>query len=168
MSEESKRIAALSFAQIAVLISLAVALVGTSQTASAQSGLRVAVDEARIVPLVKAPVTVIVGNPAIADVSVQNGNLLVVMGKNYGTTNVIALDSAGEEIGNLSVNVATGGRFEVSLHRGSARTTLNCAPMCEEEMNVGDSVEQFDKIFKQTTGKMGLSDGTAQPDSASE
>lgn len=155
-------------AQITLFVSLAVALLGVADTAQAQSGVRVNVDEARVVPLVKAPATVIVGNPAIADVSVQHGTLLVVMGKNYGTTNVIALDSAGQEIGNMSVNVATSGRFEVSLHKGSQRTTLNCAPMCEEELNVGDSQPQFEKISKQTIAKMGIADSSLKEESQSE
>ena len=155
-------------AQAALVVAAVLMFYGAQHSASAQSQLKVGVDEARVVPLVKSPATVIVGNPLIADVSVQNGTLLVVMGKNYGTTNIIALDGAGEEIANVSLNVTTSGNFEVSLHRGSSRTTLNCAPMCEEEMNVGDSVEQFEKIFKQTPGRTGLSNDASQPAPDSE
>ncbi len=148
----------------ATLVMAAVSIVsGAFETASAQSTLRVGVDEARIVPLVKSPATVVIGNPLIADVSVQNGNLMVVLGKNYGTTNIIALDGAGEEIANLALNVASSGQHEVSLHNGAARVSLNCAPMCETELNVGDYGDHYETIFKQVTGKKGLSEDSAQP-----
>lgn len=134
---------------------------GSVERASAEGILRVGVDEARIVPLVKSPATVVIGNPLIADVSVQNGNLMVVMGKNYGTTNIIALDGAGEEIVNLPLNVGTSGQFEVSLHKGAERETLNCTPMCEFELNVGDGGEHFETIVKQITGKKALSEDSS-------
>jgi len=138
----------------AMLISIAALVIGISGEAHAQSSVLVKADEASVVPLVKNPATVVVGNPGIADVSVQNGNLLVVMGKNYGTTNVIALDGTGEQIAEFEVSVTTGGRHEVSLHRGSiARITYNCAPTCERELNVGDGVPEFEQIFKQITNK---------------
>jgi Flp pilus assembly secretin CpaC len=38
-----------------------------------------------------AAAEVIIGNPTIADVSVQGGNLLVVTGKSFGVTNIISL-----------------------------------------------------------------------------
>ncbi len=147
----------------AVLGVVAVIMVsGAPGSVSAESILRVGVDEARIVPLVKSPATVVIGNPLIADVSVQNGNLLVVMGKNYGTTNIIALDGAGEEIANLPLNVGTSGNFEVSLHKGTERESLNCTPMCETELNVGDGGEHYEIIFKQITGKKALSEGSSE------
>lgn len=168
MFEGWLRIHAKEYSALAVLIGVVMTFLSTFGTAHAQSGILVGVDEARVVPLVSAPTTVIVGNPGIADVAIQSGDRLIVMGKNYGTTNVIAMNGAGEEIANLEVNVTTSGRFEVSLHKGSARTTYNCAPMCEEELNIGDGIVQFDKIVKQTTGKMGIADSSAQPSENSE
>ena len=159
---------AMKFSALTVLISVVLSFVGLVEGAHAQGGVLVGVDEARVVPLVSSPSTVIVGNPGIADVAIQSGDRLIIMGKNYGTTNVIAMNGAGEEIANIEVNVTSSGRFEVSLHKGSARLTYNCAPMCEEEMNVGDGPEQFQKIWKQTTGKMGVANDSAESSPASE
>jgi Flp pilus assembly secretin CpaC len=156
------------FAQLALISAAVIMISGAIHGASAQSTVRVGIDEARIVPLVKSPSTVIIGNPTIADVSVQNGNLMVVMGKSYGTTNIIALDGAGEEIANLGLNVTTSGNHEVSLYRGPQRATLSCAPRCEEELNVGDASEQFERVLKQSTSKMGLADESSQQDSGGE
>jgi len=135
---------------------------------SAETSVRVKADEARIVPLVASPSTVIVGNPSIADVSVQNGTLLVVMGRNYGSTNVIALNQAGEEIANFELSVTTSGVHEVSLFRGSARASYNCAPTCESELNVGDGEVTFNRILTQQTGKMGVVTGAVTNGQASE
>ena len=49
--------------------------------------------------------TIVVGNPLIADVSVQSGGLVVVTGKGYGTTNLIALDRAGAVLMERSIVV---------------------------------------------------------------
>ena len=39
--------------------------------------------------------TLVVGNPLIADVAVQSGGTMVVTGKSYGNTNLVALDRNG-------------------------------------------------------------------------
>ena len=39
--------------------------------------------------------TIVIGNPLIADASLQPGGLLVITGKGYGSTNLLALDRSG-------------------------------------------------------------------------
>ena len=134
-------------------------LLAGGDASSAETTIRVKADEAQIVPLVSSPTTVVVGNPSIADVSIQNGNLLVVMGRNYGSTNIIALNAAGDQIANFELAVTTSGTHEVSLYRGSSRASFNCAPRCEAELNVGDDAGRFKAIQQQQTGKMGLASG---------
>jgi hypothetical protein len=125
---------------------LAAASLTAAPALAADAMLRVEVDEAEVYPLSDPPATVIVGNPLIADATVHHGNLLVIQGKNYGTTNVIVLDHDSREIVNLALNVVTSGTHEVSLFQGGSRTTLNCAPICEHELNVGDNLATFDAI----------------------
>ena len=134
----------------------AAALVQTSGLA-ADAMLRIEVDEAEVFPLTEIPSTVIVGNPLVADVTVHHGNLLVILGKNYGTTNVIVLDHDSREIANVALNVVTSGINEVSLFRGSGRITLNCSPICERELNVGDAPTMFDTLQDQIGKKTGHS-----------
>jgi Flp pilus assembly secretin CpaC len=55
----------------------------------------VMIDHAKVVKLPEKTQTVIVGNPIIADVTVQRNGILVVTGKSYGVTNLIALDAGG-------------------------------------------------------------------------
>src|SRR5215510_8625854 len=58
--------------------------------------IAVNVDQARLVKLPGKVATIVVGNPLIADVTLQPGGIIVVTGKGYGATNFIALDRTGE------------------------------------------------------------------------
>ena len=58
--------------------------------------IAVNVDQAKLVKLPTRVSTIVVGNPLIADVTLQPGGLIVVTGKGYGATNFIAMDRAGE------------------------------------------------------------------------
>ena len=53
------------------------------------------VDQARIMKLPDRVATIVIGNPLIADAALQSGGILVVTGKGYGSTNLLALDRAG-------------------------------------------------------------------------
>src|SRR6476619_4030808 len=62
-------------------------------TARATEDLIVNYDQSQLVKLPRPAAEIIIGNPAIADVNVQNSNLLVVTGKTCGITNLIVLDA---------------------------------------------------------------------------
>jgi Flp pilus assembly secretin CpaC len=55
--------------------------------------------------LSRAPNTVAVGDPKVADAAIGPGNKLVLTAKKSGTTNVIAFHSTGEEILQATVEV---------------------------------------------------------------
>ncbi|MFV2093404.1 MAG: pilus assembly protein N-terminal domain-containing protein [Hyphomicrobiales bacterium] len=129
--------------------------------AFASEQVLVPMDEARIIRLNRAPTTVIVGNPLIADVTVQDERLLVVVGKTYGTTNIIALDENGEELSSLDVSVRTGGNNNVQVFYGDSRTSYTCAPRCERRIEIGDEVSKFDVTTKQASDKIKLYDRVA-------
>ena len=78
-----------------LLAGAAMLMVATSypSTASAAEDLIVNYDQSQLVRLPRPAAEIIIGNPAIADVNVQNGNLLVVTGKTFGITNLIVLDA---------------------------------------------------------------------------
>ncbi|MDB5634855.1 MAG: pilus assembly protein CpaC, partial [Tardiphaga sp.] len=63
--------------------------------APADDLIAVNVDQAKLVKFPARIATIVVGNPLIADVSLQPGGIVVVTGKGYGATNVIAMDRAG-------------------------------------------------------------------------
>jgi len=120
----------------------------------AAQSIKVSVDQAQIMRLSTEASTIIVGNPVIADVNIQDGRLLIVMGKSTGATNMIALDSEGREIANINIIVHSNGSNSMTLYKGSSRVSMNCSPNCERTLYVGDSVPEFEKIEKQIIIKM--------------
>ncbi len=49
--------------------------------------------------------TIVIGNPAIADAALQPGGILVLTGKGYGATNMLALDRQGRVVMDNQVQV---------------------------------------------------------------
>src|SRR5262245_57560962 len=88
------------------LVSLIAALVNISlvTAAAAESDITVYADQAKILKLNGRPASVVIGNPMIADVSIQ-GEVLAVHGRHFGNTNLIILDHQGNELAALLVNV---------------------------------------------------------------
>jgi len=124
--------------------------------------IKVTVDQARIMRLDTPAHTIIVGNPIIADVNIQDGQILVVMGKNSGATNMIALDDRGREIANIDIIVETAGNNSLILYKGSERISMNCSPNCERSLNVGDGAVNFKQIEEQIGKKSGATKTAAQ------
>ena len=65
----------------------------------------VSLDEARIMKLPDRVATVVIGNPLIADAALQGGGVLVLTGKGFGSTNLLALDRAGKVVMNTTIQV---------------------------------------------------------------
>ncbi len=126
------------------------ALVGAAPVAYA-AGIEIPLDQVRIVTF-KVPVrTVFVGNPVIADITVIDSTHVFVLGKNFGSTNIVALDSAGREAVNEQVTVHERPGSAVTVQRGNAKTTLVCtSSRCETAPTPGD-----DKLpFETATGQI--------------
>jgi Flp pilus assembly secretin CpaC len=110
----------------------------------------VVLDRATLVKLPDRVGTVIVGNPLIADVSVQPGGQLVVTGKGYGVTNIIALDRAGKILLEQTVEVQGPKQDVVVVYRGIERESYSCTPNCERRITLGDAQPYFDATLTQT------------------
>ena len=125
-------------------------------------GLEIPLDQVHVLTF-KAPVkTVFVGNPVIADVTVIDPMHVFVLGKNFGTTNVIALDSKGHEFFNEQVTVLDRPGRTVTVQRGVAKTTLNCnATRCEAAPTPGDENIPYDAVVGQMEKRETLNAKTA-------
>ena len=121
---------------------VAAALCAASGVAAAGTNVTVPVDRARVLSIAGTPSAIIVGNPLYADVSVQNGQL-VVFGKNYGATNVIIMDEVGNQLAAFDITVSgrNDGDGAVTVYRSAARSSAVCAPDCEPTLQVGDDIE---------------------------
>ncbi len=74
--------------------------------------------------------SVIVGNPAIADVTVVDERTLYVSGRGGGVTEIVVLDRTGSPIYEGDVVVTGPLRSEVSVFRGAQVTQMACAELC--------------------------------------
>src|SRR3979409_167548 len=112
-------------------VGIAALITALAAPAIAHAGdIDIVLDQARLVKLPERVATVVVGNPLIADATVQGGGLLVITGKGYGLTNLLALDRAGAVLMEKSVEVRGLRDNVVVIHRGVERETYSCAPDC--------------------------------------
>jgi len=113
---------------IAAALAAAAAIPGV---ASAQSQpLSVEIDQSARIQLRGQAGSVIVGNPAIADVTVVDANTLFVTGKGYGVTEVVVVDGVGRTLFQSQVVVAGGDAGRVRVWRGAQVTEMACAASC--------------------------------------
>ena len=122
----------------AVLLLSAPALVPAAGVAAEGDPISVKVNMARILRVSTPAATVIIGNPGVADVTIQDPQTLVLTGKSYGQTNLIVLDSMGNPIADTLVEVIQAQADVVTVYLGQARTTLACAPVCQPTIMLGD------------------------------
>jgi len=125
--------------RLSFLTGLCLALLGTA-TALAQDSapIDVKVNMARVLRISAPAATVIVGNPGIADVTIQDPQTLVLTGKSFGQTNLIVLDSLGEPIADTLIEVVQMQAGLTTVYQGQLRTTLACAPVCQPTVMMGD------------------------------
>ena len=75
--------------------------------------------------------SVVVGNPAIADVTVVDSHTLYVTGKSYGVTDVAVVDALGRTLFHNEIQVAPSNASMVAVWQGGRRLDYSCTPRCE-------------------------------------
>lgn len=116
----------------------------------------VTVDQAKVVRLPERAQTVIVGNPGIADVAVQKNGVMVVTGKSFGVTNLIALDAGGTLLAESLVRVRSDSDSILTVQRGLERESYSCTPTCQPTVQLGDANRYFGEVGGQTTSRNAL------------
>ena len=139
---------------------LAVAFVlasGASPARADTSTIAVVLDQAKIARLPQGTATLIVGNPMIADVTMlKNNNTMVITGKGFGQTNLIAIDASGSLIEEQQIRVLPS-KTLVVLQSGSSRMSYACNPDCMPTVQLGDD----DKIFTEAGTQISTRNGYA-------
>jgi Flp pilus assembly secretin CpaC len=149
-----KRIAALTLAGLACAAALA--------TTAAADPISVIVDRAKVLHISQPADVVIIGNPAIADATIQDSQTLIITGRSYGTTNLIVLDKQGQQIADDIVMVEPSNDQVVTVYRRASRQTLSCTPDCSPVMSLGDNTSVFDSANAQIQAARSLADSAAQ------
>jgi len=123
--------------------------------------IAVYVDQAKLVKLPAKVSTIVVGNPLIADVTLQSGGIVVVTGKGYGATNFIAMDRNGEVLVDRQIQVEGPTDQLVTIYRGVERESYSCMPICQRRVTLGDGVTHFQTAIGQAGVLSGQAAGAA-------
>jgi Flp pilus assembly secretin CpaC len=150
--------ASLAFRSLAVGMLVWPAAVFAEPTADA---IAVNVDQAKLVRLPTRVATIVVGNPAIADVTLQTGGIVVVTGKGYGATNFIAMDRSGEVLVDRIIQVEGPTDQLVTIYRGVDRESYSCMPICQRRVTLGDGESYFKSAIDQAGTLSGQASGSA-------
>lgn len=110
---------------LAAFAALVVAAPATAET------MRIELDHSTRVRLPSPARDVLLANPDVADVTMLDTRNLVILGKAYGMTHLLVVDSAGRTIFDRNLVVSAPVRGQVSLYRGPEQRTYACAPECE-------------------------------------
>ena len=118
-------------------------------------------DQSQILRLSRPASEIIVGNPSIADVAIQSGNILVVTGKSFGITNIIALDGERNVIQDQRISVRRDEVGVVNVTKGTQRQTYACLPQCNPTITVGDDIAYMQLTLQASQSKMNFSEGNS-------
>jgi hypothetical protein len=108
-------------------------------------GLAVPMDEVTLVAFKQPVATMYVGNASIAEVTPIDSKHAFLLGKTFGTTNLIALGADNKIVENEPVTVF--GRIGglVTLNLGADTLTYSCTHLhCETQPEPGDPKTYFD------------------------
>ena len=124
-------------------------LLGLTPNAQAGDQISVLLDRAQLFKMPESAKTLVIGNPVVADVSIIKNGLMVVTGKSYGLTNVIALDNQGRQISDTLIQVTAPKDEMITVSRGLESETYHCAPTCNPTLMLGDDDKYFGKVSGQ-------------------
>jgi hypothetical protein len=144
----------------AITVFVAMLFVPASADAPGDSKtVTVALDQATVMKLPERVATLVVGNPIIADVTLNHGGVVIVTGKGYGMTNFMALDRSGSVLIERQIEVKAPAGPIVTVYKGVNRESYNCTPKCEPRNNLGDGQQHFEGTLNQITTRATISQG---------
>lgn len=111
--------------------------------------------QSQLVSLPEEPVTLVVGNPAIADITIE-GKTLFVHPRAYGVTNLIAMDAQGKKLGDYLVRTIYDDSYGVAMYSPSGRKSYSCRKDCEPVMRIGDTKDSFENFASQARAQNSL------------
>lgn len=129
-----------------------------SDLTQSKSPVTVTVDRAKVFRISRPASTVIIGNPSIADATVEDDVTLVLTGRSFGVTNLIILDRDGQPIVDETILVRGHETNTVRIYKRDERVTLACAPVCEPTLTIGDNRQVFEFAQEQITARNALTE----------
>ena len=147
---------------LALLLLAAAAAASAGAATAADPSIDVVIDRAKVMRISRPADTVIIGNPAIADATIQDSQTLIITGRSFGTTNLIVLDANGQAIADQVVHVSSANDDVVTLYKRAERETLSCTPDCSPTATIGDAQTSFDMVSQQVQSYTGLTEAASK------
>jgi Flp pilus assembly secretin CpaC len=142
-------LACLAFAVAAFLLQRPAFAADAIPVSTIGEPITVHLDQARVLKTPERTATLVVGNPLIADVTVQLGGIMVITAKSHGVTNVVALDRAGNTLMEHPIQVLSTNENVIVVYRGIDRETYSCMPDCARRITIGDAPTYFTATLTQ-------------------
>jgi Flp pilus assembly secretin CpaC len=144
-------------------------------SAFAAQELAVEIDQSRMMTLPTVPGAIIIGNPSIADVSIQGQNLFI-HGRGFGQTNLTILDLEGNQIAYFELVGVHNSSSPVSIFKLNTSSTQNttsierftfsCLTLCETDIQVGDEPTYVSKLLENAQRKLEFATGSKTAEAA--
>ncbi|MBT3493728.1 MAG: hypothetical protein HOA08_22540 [Rhodospirillaceae bacterium] len=122
---------------IAVALGFAVGQADAAETVAVETGqagtadvFAIEIGKAQLIQLSATPDVIMLGNPAVADVVVEDNGLLFLLGREPGETNMLILDDTGKVVISAAIVVGPMKKRRVTVDRGPQAFTLSCNPRC--------------------------------------
>ena len=106
--------------------------------APSQQRYELVVSKAADIVLPLGAVSIVIGDPEIADILVQNGASLIVSGKRIGQTNMLVRDHDQNLLLDLQLDVIAPDHAALTVHRGANKTEYDCKPICRAKAQSAD------------------------------
>lgn len=152
----------LKLSALALAISISVPLTAaTTSPVFANQRVEVTVDHAKVMRVSRPAATIIIGNPGIADATVQDDQTLIITGKSFGVTNMIILDKDGQPIADTLLTVRGERVDAVTVYRRTERVTYSCSPNCERSLALGDEQTAFGNVQSQIQSRNDFANSAA-------
>lgn len=131
--------------------------------AAIEDSVVVTVDRAKVFRISSPARTIIIGNPSIADATIEDERTLVLTGRSFGVTNLIILGENGDPIVDRTLVVRGHETNTVRIYKRASRETYACAPVCEPTLTIGDNDEKFNYANDQIKARNQLNEASAGP-----
>jgi hypothetical protein len=142
---------------LAFLVALGAGAASATDATGPDDVLSITIDQAKIAKVPAGTATLVIGNPMIADVTMLKGGVgMVVTGKGFGQTNLIAIDADGNIIDEKQLRVEPGNSVLV-VQRGDSRASYSCNPKCMPTVQLGDD----NTVFGEAGGQIQAHNGFA-------
>lgn len=96
--------------------------------------IQIQTDQAHILRLDKPVKSVIIGNDAIADATMQDARTIVLTGRSNGVTNLVVMDQNGDTLLDEKVMVGQNDLATTRIYRGANVLVMSCTPNCEPKI----------------------------------